>query len=118
MEYCFKSGWYTISLSYDNFYGIFNRLYTHHFPIKNIRFDKNIHNIEPFMSRSIIKSLGTNAIVISHRAAVSLSPALHSLWYVSYNLAILKPISIDKLSGALMPELFTVNGAFHDKNGK
>ena len=45
--------------AYDNFYGIFNRLYTHHFPIKNIRFDKNIHNIEPFMSRSILKSRKT-----------------------------------------------------------
>ena len=40
--------------AYDNFYGIFNRLCTHHFPIKNIRFDKNIQNIEPFMSRSIL----------------------------------------------------------------
>ena len=46
-------------LAYDNFYGIFNRLYTHHFPIKHIRFDKNIHNIEPFMSRSILKSRKT-----------------------------------------------------------
>ena len=45
--------------AYDNFYGIFNRLYTHHFPIKNIRFDKNIHNIEPFMSKSILKSRKT-----------------------------------------------------------
>ena len=45
--------------AYDNFYGIFNRLYIHHFPIKNIRFDKNIHNIEPFMSRSILKSRKT-----------------------------------------------------------
>ena len=64
------------------------------------------------------KSLGANAIVISHRAAVSLSPAFHSLCQVSYNLSILKPISIDKLRRALMQELFTVNGAFHDKNGK
>ena len=46
-------------LAYDSFYGIFNRLYTHHFPIKNIRFDKNIHSVEPFMSRSILKSRKT-----------------------------------------------------------
>jgi hypothetical protein len=45
--------------SYDNFYEIFNGLYTHHFPIKIVKFNKDIHKVEPFMSNGIFKSRKT-----------------------------------------------------------
>ena len=50
--------------SYDEFYRIFNGLYCEHFPITNVKFNKNKHKKEPFMTKGILKSRQTKLMLI------------------------------------------------------
>ena len=50
--------------SYDEFYRIFNGLYCEHFPITNVKFNKNKHKKEPFMTKGILKSRQTKLKLI------------------------------------------------------
>ena len=45
--------------AYDKFYEIFSGKYNNHFPIRNVKFNKNKHKIDPFMSSAILKSRKT-----------------------------------------------------------
>jgi hypothetical protein len=45
--------------AYENFYEKFNESYQRHFPHRKVKFNKNIHNVEPFMSKAILKSRKT-----------------------------------------------------------
>ena len=46
-------------IAYDKFYEIFSGKYNNHFPIRNVKFNKNKHKIDPFMSSAILKSRKT-----------------------------------------------------------
>ena len=43
-------------LSYDSFSNTFNELFNNYFPEREIRFNKNIHKIEPFMTHGLLVS--------------------------------------------------------------
>ena len=45
--------------AYDKFYEIFSDKYNQHFPIRNVKFNKNKHKIESFMTSAILKSRKT-----------------------------------------------------------
>lgn len=53
--------------SYDEFYQTFNGLYCQHFPITNVKFNKNKHKKEPFMTKGILKSRQTKLKLIESK---------------------------------------------------
>jgi hypothetical protein len=59
------ANWDNVSISndvnsaYDAFWSTYNELFLFNFPLKKIRFNKNIHNIKPFMTQGLLKSRET-----------------------------------------------------------
>ena len=45
--------------AYNKFYEIFNDKYNHHFPVRKVKFNKNKHKIDSFMTSAILKSRKT-----------------------------------------------------------
>jgi hypothetical protein len=48
-----------VNSAYDAFWSTYNELYLLNFPLKKMRFNKNIHNIKPFMTKGLLKSRET-----------------------------------------------------------
>ncbi|MFO0007263.1 MAG: hypothetical protein ACK559_39725, partial [bacterium] len=48
-----------VNNAYDAFWSTYNELYLLNFPLKKMRFNKNIHNIKPFMTKGLLKSRET-----------------------------------------------------------
>jgi hypothetical protein len=48
-----------VNIAYDAFWSTYNELFLFNFPIKKIRFNKNIQNIKPFMTQGLLKSRET-----------------------------------------------------------
>jgi hypothetical protein len=45
-----------VNSSFDKFWEIFNTLYDLHFPLKNVKFNKNVHKINNFMTKGLLVS--------------------------------------------------------------
>jgi hypothetical protein len=65
-----------VNNAYDAFWSTYNELYLLNFPLKKMRFNKNIHNIKPFMTKGLLKSRETKKNLYTASLTAKSPPAL------------------------------------------
>jgi hypothetical protein len=70
-----------VNESYENFWGDFNTLYELHFPVKIVKFNKNVHKINGYMTKGLLTSRRNK--VALHKKTL-LNPDMYLLTYRNY----------------------------------
>jgi hypothetical protein len=65
-----------VNIAYDSFWSIYNELFLLNFPLKKIRFNKNIHGFKPFMTKGLLKSRETKRNLYVQTLSDASAPAL------------------------------------------
>ncbi len=68
--------------SYDNFWAIYNRLYNDSFPLTRVKFNKNIHKKNNFMTLGLLNSRKTKLNL--HKASIESPTVLNIQLYKNY----------------------------------
>ena len=83
-----------VNLAYNSFYDIFKTFFDLHFPVKKVKFNKNFHPRQPFMTQGLLQSRKTK-LELAKKAKFQPSP-LNSLNYKVYRNLYNKHISCAK----------------------
>ncbi len=72
----------TVDEAYEEFWSIYKETYNRKFPVKRIRFNKNKHKVQNFMTNGLLISRNTKKIL--HRASISDPSATNIQKYKDY----------------------------------
>jgi hypothetical protein len=65
-----------VNIAYDSFWSTYNELFLLNFPLKKVRFNKNIHGFKPFMTKGLLKSRETKRSLYMQTLSDASAPAL------------------------------------------
>jgi hypothetical protein len=71
-----------VNIAYDAFWSTYNELFLLNFPLKKMRFNKNVHGLKPFMTKGLLKSRETKRNLYMNTITDRSAPAL--LQYKNY----------------------------------
>jgi len=65
-----------VNIAYDSFWSTYYELFLLNFPLKKMRFNKNIHGLKPFMTKGLLKSRETKKNLYLESLSDASAPAL------------------------------------------